>query len=162
MQEATKFINFEFNKAVLLPSSYPTLKDLAAIMAEYPDYTLSIAGHTDNVGADNYNLRLSDDRAASARTYMLSQAVPADRIVSHGFGETKPIADNATKVGQALNRRVEFDLYLTGDPNAAEVKYGPAPTIAPEPVKAAPVKKAPVKKAPAKKAPAKKAPAKRK
>ncbi|MBD2769911.1 OmpA family protein [Hymenobacter sp. BT664] len=162
LQEATKFINFEFNKAVLLPSSYPTLKDLAAVMAEYPDYTLSISGHTDSKGADNYNLRLSDDRAASARTYMLSQAVPADRIVSHGYGETKPIADNATAKGQAINRRVEFDLYLTGDPNAAEVKYGPAPTIAPEPVKAAPVKKAPAKKAPAKKAPAKKAPAKRK
>ncbi|GAB3862154.1 hypothetical protein GCM10028822_42580 [Hymenobacter terrigena] len=155
LQEATKYINFEFNKAVLLPSSYPTLKDLATIMAEYPDYTLAISGHTDSKGADNYNLKLSDDRAASARTYMLSQAVPADRIVSHGYGETKPIADNATAKGQALNRRVEFDLYLTGDPNASEVKYGPAPTIVPEPVKAAPVKKAPAKKAPAKKAPAK-------
>ena len=152
LSEATKFINFEFNKAVLLPSSFPTLKDLAAVMAEYPDYTLSIAGHTDNKGDDNYNLRLSDDRAASARTYMLSQSVPAERIVSHGFGETKPIADNATDAGRAMNRRVEFDLYLTGDPNSAEVKYGAAPTIQPEPVKAAPVKKAPAKKAPAKKA----------
>lgn len=155
LQEATKYINFEFNKAVLLPSSYPTLKDLAAVMAEYPDYTLAISGHTDSKGADNYNLNLSDARAASARTYMLSQAVPADRIVSHGYGETKPIADNAKAAGQALNRRVEFDLYLTGDPNASEVKYGPAPTIVPEPVKAAPVKKAPAKKAPAKKAPVK-------
>ena len=161
LKEATKYINFEFNKAVLLPSSYPTLKDLAAVMAEYPDYTLGISGHTDSKGADNYNLRLSDDRAASARAYMLSQAVPADRIVSHGYGETKPIADNKTAAGQAINRRVEFDLYLTGDPNASEVKYGPAPTIAPEPVKASPVKKAPAKKASAKKAPAKKAPAKR-
>ncbi len=151
LSEATKFINFEFNKAVLLSNSFPTLKDLAAVMAEYPDYTLSIAGHTDSKGADNYNLRLSDDRAASARAYMLSEAVPADRIVSHGYGETKPIADNATAAGQALNRRVEFDLYLTGDPNASEVKYGPAPTIAPEPVKAAPVKKAPAKKAHARK-----------
>lgn len=155
LQEATKYINFEFDKAVLLPSSYPTLKDLAKIMEEYPDYTLSISGHTDSKGADDYNLRLSDDRAASARTYMLSQGVPADRIVSHGYGETKPIADNATKAGQALNRRVEFDLYLTGDPNAAEVKYGPAPVVAPAPPKAAPVKKAPAKKAPARKAPAK-------
>lgn len=160
LQEATKFINFEVNKAVLLPSSYPTLKDLAAVMAEYPDYTLGISGHTDDKGNDNYNLRLSDDRAASARTYMLSQAVPAERIVSHGFGETKPIGDNATEAGRALNRRVEFDLYLTGDPNAAEVKYGPAPTIQPEPVKAAPVKKAPAKKAPARR-PARKAPARR-
>ena len=165
LQEATKFINFEFNKAVLLPSSYPTLKDLAAIMAEYPDYTMSIAGHTDSKGADDYNLRLSYDRAASARTYMLSQTVPADRIESRGYGETKPIADNATAKGQALNRRVEFDLYLTGEPNSAEVKYGPAPTISElekTPAGRPSAGKAPVKKAPAKKAPAKKAPAKRK
>ena len=157
LKEATKYINFEFNKAVLLPSSFPTLKDLAAVMAEYPDYTLGISGHTDSKGADNYNLRLSDDRAASARTYMLSQGVAADREVSHGYGETKPIGDNATAAGQAMNRRVEFDLYLTGDPNASEVKYGPAPAIAPEPVKAAPVKKAPAKKAPVRR----KAPARR-
>ena len=165
LQEATKFINFEFNKAVLLPSSYPTLKDLAAIMAEYPDYTMSIAGHTDSKGADNYNLRLSYDRAASARTYMLSQSVPADRIESRGYGETKPIADNTTAKGQALNRRVEFDLYLTGEPNSSEVKYGPAPTISElekTPAGRPTAGKAPVRKAPAKKAPAKKAPMKRK
>ena len=170
LQEATKFINFEFNKAVLLPSSYPTLKDLAAIMAEYPDYTMSIAGHTDSKGNDDYNLRLSYDRAASARTYMLSQSVPADRIESRGYGETKPIADNATAKGQAMNRRVEFDLYLTGEPNSAEVKYGPAPTItelqktpAGRPTAGkAPVKKASMKKGSMKKAPARKAPMKRK
>lgn len=167
LKEATKYINFQFNKAVLLPTSFPTLKDLAAVMAEYPDYTLGISGHTDSKGNDNYNLRLSDDRAAAARTYMLSQSVPADRIVSHGYGKTKPIADNATAKGQALNRRVEFDLYLTGDPNAAEVKYGPAPTMEPTPVKAAPVKKATVKKGsarkPVRKAPVRKAaPVKRK
>jgi OOP family OmpA-OmpF porin len=156
LQEATKYIQFEFNKAVLKPSSYPTLQGLAAIMAEYPDYTLGISGHTDSKGDDAYNLRLSDDRAASARTYMLSQSVPADRIVSHGYGESKPIADNATAAGQAINRRVEFDLYLTGEPNASEVKYGPAPNVADLP-KAAPAK-APAKKAPARK----KAPAKRK
>jgi outer membrane protein OmpA-like peptidoglycan-associated protein len=150
LKEATKYINFEFDKAVLLPSSYPTLNSLAAIMAEYPDYTLAISGHTDSKGDDAYNLRLSDERAAAARAYMLSQGVPAEREVSHGYGETKPIADNATKAGQALNRRVEFDLYLTGDPNASEVKYGPAPEIPAAPVKAAPTKKAPAKKAPAK------------
>ena len=165
LQEATKFINFEFNKAVLLPSSYPTLKDLAALMAEYPDYTMSIAGHTDSKGADDYNLRLSYDRAASARTYMLSQGVPADRIESRGYGETKPIADNATDAGRAINRRVDFDLYLTGEPNSAEVKYGPAPTITElqkTPEGRPTAGKAPVKKAPAKKAPVRKAPAKRK
>lgn len=175
LQEATKFINFQFNKAVLLPSSYPTLKDLAAIMGEYPDYKMSIAGHTDSKGADDYNLRLSYDRAAAARTYMLSQTVPADRIESRGYGKTKPIADNATAKGQAMNRRVEFDLYLTGEPNSAEAKYGPAPTISElektpagrptagkAPVRKAPAKKGKAKKAPVKMAPAKKAAMKRK
>ncbi|GAB3304159.1 hypothetical protein GCM10027511_16900 [Hymenobacter humi] len=161
LNEATKYINFEFNKARLLPSSYPKLQELVKIMNEYPDYSLSIAGHTDNVGADAYNLRLSYDRAASARTYMLSQGVPAERIQSRGYGETKPIAPNTTKAGQAKNRRVDFDPFLTGDPNPAETKYGAAPTISElqkTPAGVPSVKK----KAPAKKAPAKKAPVKRK
>ncbi|WP_317206602.1 OmpA family protein [Hymenobacter translucens] len=152
LQEATKYIQFEFDKAVLKPISFPTLDAIVQILNEYPDYTLGITGHTDSKGNDAYNLRLSDDRAASARTYMLSKGISADRIVSHGYGETKPIADNATAAGQAINRRVEFDLYLTGDPNTGEVKYGPAPSLSDLPP--APVKKAPVKKAPAKKAPA--------
>ena len=79
---------------------------------------------------------------------MLRKGITEDRIVSHGYGETKPIATNATDAGRTLNRRVEFDVYLPGDPNPAETKYGPAPEIPAAPVKAAPVKKAPVKKAP--------------
>ncbi|WP_400192240.1 OmpA family protein [Hymenobacter sp. B81] len=153
LQEATKYIQFEFDKAVLKPISFPTLEVLVQIMNEYPDYTLSIAGHTDSKGSDPYNLQLSHDRAASARTYMLSKGVPDARIEARGYGELKPIADNATEAGRALNRRVEFDLFLTGDPNSAEVKYGPEPPM-PDPEtlkKATPVKKAPAKKAPAKK-----------
>ncbi|MGI4872000.1 MAG: OmpA family protein [Janthinobacterium lividum] len=152
LNEATKYINFDFNKATLKPSSFPKLDQMVQILNEYPDYSLSIAGHTDSKGADDYNLRLSYERAASARVYMLSKGISADRIESRGYGETKPIADNATEAGQALNRRVDFDPFLTGESNAAEVKYGAAP---PEPAEVAPVKTAPVKKAPAKRAPAK-------
>ncbi|WP_345073012.1 OmpA family protein [Hymenobacter fastidiosus] len=148
LQEATKYIQFEFDKATLKPISFPTLNGLVEILNAYPDYSLGISAHADNKGDDAYNLRLSDQRAASARTYMLSKGVDADRIVSHGYGETKPIADNAKESGRAINRRVEFDVYLPGDPNPAETKYGPAPEIPAAPVKAAPVKKAPVKKAP--------------
>ncbi len=129
LNEATKYINFDFNKATLKASSYPRLEQMVAIMNEYPDYSLSIAGHTDNVGNDDYNLRLSYERAAAARKYMLSKGIPAERIEARGYGETKPIADNKTKAGQALNRRVDFDPYLTGETNAAEAKYGPAPSI---------------------------------
>ncbi|MBG8552720.1 OmpA family protein [Hymenobacter guriensis] len=152
LQEATKFIQFDFNKATLKPISFPTLDGLVQILNDYPDYSLGISAHADNKGDDNYNLRLSDERAASARTYMLSKGISADRIVSHGYGESKPIADNATEAGRAVNRRVEFDVYLPGDPNPAETKYGVAPEIPAAPVKAAPAKKAPVKKAPVKKA----------
>ena len=157
LNEATKYIHFAFNKATLLPSSFPRLEQMVKILGDYPDYSLSIAGHTDSKGDDNYNLRLSDERAASARAYMLSKGIPAARIESRGYGETKPLADNKTAAGQAQNRRVDFDAYLSGTPNAAETKYGPAPTPAP-----AAVKKAPAKKAPARPAAARKAPAKRK
>jgi OOP family OmpA-OmpF porin len=130
LNEATKYINFDFNKATLKASSYPKLEQMVQILNDYPDYSLSIAGHTDSKGDDNYNLRLSYERAAAARKYMVEKGIPADRIESRGYGESKPIADNKTAAGQALNRRVDFDPYLTGEANAAEVKYGPAPTIA--------------------------------
>ncbi len=129
LNEATKYINFDFNKSTLKPSSYPKLEQMVQIMNEYPDYSLSIAGHTDSKGDDNYNLRLSYERAAAARKYMLSKGIAAERIESRGYGETHPIADNKTAAGQAKNRRVDFDPYLTGETNAAEVKYGAAPTI---------------------------------
>ncbi|MVN78638.1 OmpA family protein [Hymenobacter sp. HMF4947] len=165
LNEATKYINFDFNKATLKPSSNTRLQQMVQIMNDYPDYSLSIAGHTDSKGADDYNLRLSYERAAAARKYMLSKGIPAERIEARGYGETKPIADNKTAAGQALNRRVDFDPYLTGETNAAEAKYGPAPSIS---ELRATGQKLPGKKttgtgAPrSRKAPVKKAPAKRK
>ena len=174
LNEATKYINFDFNKATLKPSSDTRLNQMVAIMNQYPDYSLSIAGHTDDKGSEAYNLRLSYERAASARKYMLEHGIPAERIEARGYGKLKPIADNKTAAGQALNRRVDFDPYLTGETNAAEVKYGPAPTIAEikEEGKKLPgakttgtgaprSRKAPMKKAPVMKAPMK-APVKKK
>ncbi|RZK54587.1 MAG: OmpA family protein, partial [Hymenobacter sp.] len=152
LKEATKYINFDFNKATLKASSFPRLDQLVQILTEYPDYSLSIAGHTDSKGDDTYNLKLSYERAAAARTYMLNKGIPAARIEARGYGETKPLADNATAAGQALNRRVDFDPYLTGETSAAEVKYGPAPTVA-ELLKGQAQLPA-VKKAPAKRRPA--------
>ncbi len=158
LNEATKYIQFDFNKATLRSSSNARLDQMVSILNEYPDYSLSIAGHTDSKGDDNYNLRLSYDRAASARKYMLDHGIPAERIEARGYGETKPIADNKTAAGQALNRRVDFDPFLTGETNAAETKYGPAPTISELKAAGKPVPtRKPVKKAPAKKAPARKA-----
>ncbi len=160
LNEATRYIQFDFNKATLKPSSNARLDQMVQILNEYPDYSLSIAGHTDSKGDDAYNLNLSYERAASARKYMLAHGIPAERIEARGYGEAKPIASNATATGQAQNRRVDFDPYLTGEANAAEAKYGPAPTIAELKAQGktspAPAKKAATKKAPAKKAPARK------
>jgi OOP family OmpA-OmpF porin len=148
LQEATKRIGFELNKATLLPSSYPTLDVLAQLLEQYPNYSLSIAGHTDNRGPAALNLRLSRERAASARQYLLSKGIPDARVEMRGYGASHPLTTNATEAGRTQNRRVEFDLFLTGDLNAAQVKYGAAPaTASPEPRPAAPAKKGTVRKA---------------
>lgn len=160
LQEATKFIGFERNNATLLRASYPTLDTIARIMAQYPDYSLSIAGHTDSQGPAAFNLRLSRERAMAARRYLVEHGLAETRIESRGYGPRYPLAPNTTEAGRARNRRVEFDLFLTGDPNAAQVKYGAEPTTA---APAAPAKRntTPAKKSTAKK-PAVKKPAAKK
>ena len=162
LQEATKYIQFAYNKATLLPVSNQRLDQIVAVLTEYPDYSLGMSGHTDDVGNEAFNLRLSYDRAEAVRAYLIGKGIPAARIEARGYGKRKPIASNKTKAGQALNRRVEMDPYLTGEANPDEAKYGPAPTVAALKAqgKTAP-KGAAKKKAPAKKAPAKKAAARK-
>jgi outer membrane protein OmpA-like peptidoglycan-associated protein len=70
------------------------------------DIKLSIEGHTDNVGKDDYNQTLSEQRANSVRAYLLSKGIDESRLIAQGFGETQPIADNKTAAGKAKNRRV--------------------------------------------------------
>ncbi|GAB3831263.1 OmpA family protein [Hymenobacter jeollabukensis] len=145
LREATRFISFEPNRAALLPSSHATLDGIAQILRDYPDYSLSIAGHTDSKGPAAFNQRLSRERAAAARSYLAGQGIAEERLQLRGYGPARPIAPNTTEAGRAKNRRVEFDLFLTGDRNAAEVKYGKEPTGAP--AKAQPAR--PARKAPA-------------
>jgi len=75
-----------------------------------PDIKIEIAGHTDNVGKVNYNLVLSNSRAKAVADYITTHGVSPDRITSRGYGMSKPVADNKTKEGRALNRRVEFTI----------------------------------------------------
>jgi outer membrane protein OmpA-like peptidoglycan-associated protein len=79
-------------------------------MNQNPGMKLNIAGHTDWVGSDEYNQKLSDSRAASVMNYLISKGVDASRIKSKGYGESTPIADNKTAAGRAKNRRVELML----------------------------------------------------
>ena len=82
-------------------------------MLAYPDLRLEIEGHTDSMGSDAFNQRLSEKRAGSVRDYLVNANVPGDNVVSRGFGKTQPVADNKTAAGRKLNRRVE--MVVSGD-----------------------------------------------
>jgi outer membrane protein OmpA-like peptidoglycan-associated protein len=105
-------VQFETAKATLVRSSYDILDGIVEIMRQYPDYKLAIGGHTDDIGDDERNLKLSTDRAKACYDYLIFRGVRTDRLRFAGFGETRPIADNTTPAGRERNRRVEFELTL--------------------------------------------------
>lgn len=101
-------IQFENGKATITKKSLPILDNVVKIMTSNPSYKLEINGHTDNAGDPGKNLTLSKDRAASVKAYLMSKGIAQDRLTSNGFGDTMPVASNATAKGKAANRRVEF------------------------------------------------------
>ncbi len=103
-------IFFDFGKASLRPESYPELDRLAGLMTQNSKMQIEISGHTDNVGSDDANLKLSDDRSNAVAEYLVSLGIKAERIVHKGYGETKPLGTNDTDEGKQLNRRVEFTI----------------------------------------------------
>jgi OmpA-OmpF porin, OOP family len=107
---AARNIQFETGKSTIKPTSYKILDEVASILKEYDYYDVNVDGHTDNVGKPDANLKLSQDRAASAVAYLISKGIPASRLVAKGYGDTQPTADNKTAAGRAQNRRVEFNL----------------------------------------------------
>ena len=109
-KKAMNGIQFETGKDIIKKVSYPILDQIVAVMELNEEYNLTISGHTDNVGDDAMNLDLSERRAASVRKYLINKGIDENRLTSLGFGETKPIADNKTSKGRALNRRVEFEI----------------------------------------------------
>jgi len=104
-------IEFEFDKATLLPRSKMELSKLVDIMTDYPHMGIRIGGHTDNVGSDDYNMNLSKDRAKSVVDYLIDKDVEPERLKFDGYGSTRPIASNSTDRGRALNRRVTFTVF---------------------------------------------------
>ncbi|MBK9486321.1 MAG: OmpA family protein [Chitinophagaceae bacterium] len=107
---AAQNIFFETAKSNLLARSFPKLNDVVSILKDNASFKLQIDGHTDFVGKDEYNQTLSEQRAASVRAYLISQGIAESRISSAGYGESRPVADNNTTAGKALNRRVEMTL----------------------------------------------------
>ncbi len=105
---ALQAIQFETGKAVLKQESFPVLDQVIGVLNRYPDYRLEIIGHTDDVGGSNSNLILSQKRAKSCYTYILSKGVADERVGYGASGENNPIVPNDTKENRALNRRVEF------------------------------------------------------
>jgi outer membrane protein OmpA-like peptidoglycan-associated protein len=102
------YINFDFNRADIRPDSQPIVDEVVKLLEDNPGLSLTVEGHTDNVGAPDYNKRLSDDRARSVVTALTAKGIEAGRLKTAGFGQEKPIADNGTEEGRAKNRRVEL------------------------------------------------------
>ncbi|HNM32291.1 MAG TPA: OmpA family protein, partial [Chitinophagales bacterium] len=107
---AARAIQFETGKATIKTTSYKILDEVASILKEYPYYDVNVEGNTDNVGKPELNLKLSKERAAAAVAYLVSKGIAPARLISEGYGDTRPIGDNKTAAGRAQNRRVEFKL----------------------------------------------------
>jgi outer membrane protein OmpA-like peptidoglycan-associated protein len=104
---------FDTASATLKPGAREKLARVAGILASHPDLHIEIEGHTDSVGGDDYNQRLSERRAESVRAYLVQQRIPSAAVDTEGFGESRPVASNTTTAGRQQNRRVE--LVVTGE-----------------------------------------------
>ncbi len=105
-------ILFDTNSTALGPGARDRLNQVADILNRYPKTRVVIEGHTDSVGSESYNLRLSERRAESVADYLISQGVERFRITTIGYGETRPVASNATPEGRLQNRRVELKIWV--------------------------------------------------
>jgi outer membrane protein OmpA-like peptidoglycan-associated protein len=112
---------FDFDSDVVRDDARTNLRNLAASLDKYPGSDLLIAGHTDSVGTDAYNLALSERRANAAVAYLSAQGVARSRMRARGLGETEPVAPNDSEAGRSRNRRVEVAIYA-GEKQRAEAK----------------------------------------
>jgi len=110
VNEAIRDLQFELGKSTIKASSYTTLNRVASLLVE-KNFSLKLAGHTDNTGSMALNLALSKDRAEAVKSYLTSQGANPSRIEATGYGPNQPIATNKTAEGRQKNRRVEFSLF---------------------------------------------------
>jgi outer membrane protein OmpA-like peptidoglycan-associated protein len=99
---------FDTARYTLKPGAREKLAKVSGIILGHPGLKIAVEGHTDSVGGDEYNMRLSENRANSVRDFLVAQGVPAASVSAQGFGKTMPVADNATSAGRQQNRRVEL------------------------------------------------------
>jgi len=110
VKDAISNLEFDLGKSTIRSKSYASLNRVAGLLVE-KNFSLKLAGHTDNTGGRELNLRLSKDRAESVKAYLVSQGANASRIEATGYGPDQPISTNKTAAGRQENRRVEFTLY---------------------------------------------------
>jgi outer membrane protein OmpA-like peptidoglycan-associated protein len=103
-------VTFDTNSADINAGFYEVLNGVGIVLDEYEKTTVDVLGHTDSVGSETYNQRLSENRARSVAEYLASQGVKSARLLIAGRGESQPIASNATPEGRARNRRVEIQI----------------------------------------------------
>jgi outer membrane protein OmpA-like peptidoglycan-associated protein len=115
-------VRFENDSAQLTEDSSAALDPAAASVQRYPRLRIEIQGHTDSVGSDAYNLKLSQARAEAVREYLITRGVPASQLTAMGYGETQPVADNKTAAGRAQNRRVVMS--VLANPGDVDVRTG--------------------------------------
>lgn len=101
-------VNFDFDKASLRQEDVSDLDKNVEALKAWGDVDIEVAGHTDSMGSDAYNMKLSQQRAEAVRNFLISRGVAADRLTAKGYGEAQPVADNATEEGRFKNRRVEL------------------------------------------------------
>jgi outer membrane protein OmpA-like peptidoglycan-associated protein len=101
-------IFFDLDKYDLKPKSIPELQKIIRFMQENPQIRVEVSGHTDNIGQDVYNKQLSEKRALSVYNYLIAKGIEKNRLVPIGYGQAKPLADNASDEGRQQNRRIEF------------------------------------------------------
>ncbi|HET8796189.1 MAG TPA: OmpA family protein, partial [Thermoanaerobaculia bacterium] len=109
----TSDVLFDFNSSALRSNSRETLRDLADNFERYPDNIIIVEGHTDSVGSEDYNQRLSEQRAANVADYLIENGVRPASVTVYGFGELRPKESNETAEGRQLNRRVEIHIRAT-------------------------------------------------
>ena len=101
-------VNFDFNSANLTTVAKTNLDKLVTVLKNNPDTNINIYGHTDSIGSDAVNLRISSQRAEAVKNYLVAKGISASRMFTEGLGKSSPIASNDTDEGRAKNRRVEF------------------------------------------------------